>query len=53
MTAMVQEFDISEEDKLRADFYGFLSALLSRPASKELLVQTAGLTGDDSDLGVD
>ncbi len=52
MTAMAQEFDISEEDKLRADFYGFLGALLSRPASKELLMQTAGLTGDDSDLGV-
>ncbi|MDQ7069630.1 MAG: molecular chaperone TorD family protein [Rhodobacterales bacterium] len=43
---------IGEEDRLRARMYDFLGALLARPPSKELLQQTAGLTGDDSDLGV-
>jgi len=51
MTVTATEMQISEEDKLRADFYGFLGALLSRPPSKELLKQTASLSGDDSDLG--
>ncbi len=43
---------IGEEDRLRAQMYDFLGALLARPPSKELLQQTAGLSGDDSDLGV-
>lgn len=51
MTAMAPENTIPEEDRLRADFYDFLSALLARPASKEILAQTAGLKGDEGDLG--
>ncbi len=51
MTAQAQTHDIPQEDQLRADFYGFLSALLARPASAELLTQTAALSGDDSELG--
>jgi len=43
--------DIAQEDKLRADFYDFLAALLSRPPSKDLLQKTANLSGDDSELG--
>lgn len=42
---------ITEEDQLRADLYGYLSALLAGPPSKQLLSQTAALTGDDTDLG--
>ncbi|WP_238368417.1 TorD/DmsD family molecular chaperone [Mesobacterium pallidum] len=42
---------VSEEDRLRADLYNFLGLILARPADRMLLDQTAGLTGDDSDLG--
>ncbi|MCB2134510.1 MAG: molecular chaperone TorD family protein [Rhodobacteraceae bacterium] len=42
---------IAEEDRLRADLYGFLSALLAAPADKDLLAQSAALTGDDTPLG--
>ena len=51
MTATAQKTDVSEEDKLRADLYDFLALLLSGPPSKELLKQTAALSGDESDLG--
>ena len=42
---------IPEEDRLRADLYDFLAALLSHPPSKEMLAQAAALQGDDSELG--
>ncbi|MGC1486620.1 MAG: molecular chaperone TorD family protein [Albidovulum sp.] len=42
---------IAQEDQLRADLYGFLSALLAAPADKDLLARTASLTGDDTPLG--
>ena len=42
---------IPEEDRLRADLYDFLGAMLSRPPSKELLRAAASLDGDDSELG--
>lgn len=42
---------IAEEDRLRADLYGFLSALLSAPPDRELLARIAGLSGDDTPLG--
>jgi len=55
MTAAPQtqtpQTQIAEEDRLRADLYGFLSSFLSAPPSRDLLDQTAGLTGDDSELG--
>ncbi len=43
--------EITEEDRLRADLYGFLSALLAGPPDRDLLARTAALTGDDSPLG--
>jgi len=43
--------DIPQEDRLRADLYGFLAALLARPPDQDLLRQCAGLAGDDSPLG--
>jgi TorA maturation chaperone TorD len=42
---------IAEEDRLRADLYNFLGVILSAPPDQILLDQTAGLWGDDSDLG--
>lgn len=42
---------IAEEDRLRADFYNFLGLLLAAPPNETTLRQTAGLTGDDTDLG--
>lgn len=44
--------DISEEDRLRAQLYRLLAALLMRLPDRETLQHVAGLTGDDaSDLG--
>ncbi len=42
---------IPEEDKLRADLYDFLSALLAGPPSRGLLDQTARLSGDSAPMG--
>ncbi|MGB3313722.1 MAG: molecular chaperone TorD family protein [Albidovulum sp.] len=43
--------EITEEDRLRADLYGFLSALLAAPPDRMLLDKSAALHGDDTDLG--
>ena len=51
MNAAVKTPDIPEEDRLRADMYDFLGALLAAPPDKALLAQTAALEGDDSALG--
>lgn len=48
---MIVASDIPEVDQLRADLYDYLGTLLARPPCQELLTQTAGLAGDDSDLG--
>lgn len=45
------QIQISEEDRARADLYNFLGALLARPADEMLISQTAGLSGDDTELG--
>ncbi|MEM7472889.1 MAG: molecular chaperone TorD family protein [Pseudomonadota bacterium] len=42
---------IAEEDRLRADLYNFLGLLLSGPPDEMLLQQTAGLSGDGSEMG--
>ena len=42
---------VSEEDRLRADLYNFLGLILSAPPDEMLLVQTAGLTGDKTEIG--
>jgi TorA maturation chaperone TorD len=51
MTEQAMNIDIPPEDRLRADLYDFLAALLARPPALDLLDQTAGLTGDDSPMG--
>lgn len=50
MTA-AETIEIAEEDRARADLYNFLGALLARPADEMLLAQTAGLAGNDTELG--
>lgn len=49
--AAVQTPQVTPEDKLRAELYDFLAALLANPPSDGLLRQTAKLTGDETDLG--
>lgn len=39
------------EDRMRAEFYDFLAALLARPPDRELLNRTGALTGDETELG--
>lgn len=51
MNAAAEVTQIPTEDRLRADLYNYLGLMLARPADQMLLDQTAGLTGDDSDLG--
>ena len=51
MTTTAQQVQVMEEDRLRADLYNFLGLLLSAPPEQMLLEQTAGLSGDDGDLG--
>ncbi|WP_425039673.1 TorD/DmsD family molecular chaperone [Primorskyibacter sp. S187A] len=48
---MPTEIQIAEEDRLRADLYNFLGLLLAGPPDEMLLEQTAGLSGDDSEMG--
>ncbi len=45
------DITIREEDRLRAELYEFLGALLAMPPDRTLLERTAGLSGDDSALG--
>ena len=42
---------ISAEDQMRADLYNYLGVMLALPPDQMLLQQTAGLAGDESDLG--
>ena len=51
MAASVALTDIPEEDRLRADLYDFLGALLSAPPPKSLLDKCAVLSGDETALG--
>ncbi|PCJ07886.1 MAG: molecular chaperone TorD [Rhodobacteraceae bacterium] len=51
MTAMADVVRVAEEDRLRADLYNFLGLLLAAPPDQMLLEQSAGLSGDDGDLG--
>lgn len=46
-----QDIQIAEEDRLRADLYNFLAAILANPPDDMMLAQTAELSGDDSALG--
>lgn len=51
MTATAPDIRVSDEDRLRADLYEFLGALLAGPPDAETLKKTAALTGDDTELG--
>ena len=42
---------LAEEDRLRADMYGFLASLLRSEPSDDLLAQVGSLEGDDSPIG--
>ncbi len=43
---------VEEEDRLRADLYNYLGVLLAGPPDESMLITTAGLSGDDSPLGL-
>lgn len=51
MTAMTAQVHVTEEDRLRADLYNFLGLLLAASPDQMLLQQTAGLSGDNGELG--
>ena len=51
MTEASPDPRIPEEDRLRADMYDFLAALLARPPDAALLGKSAALSGDDSEVG--
>ncbi len=42
---------VPDEDRLRADLYNYLGLILARPPDQLLLDQTAGLSGDDTEIG--
>jgi TorA maturation chaperone TorD len=44
-------FDVTEEDHLRAQWYGLLARLLSAAPDRDFLEAVRGLDGDNSDLG--
>ncbi len=49
--SQVEDYVISEEDELRAQFYALLSRLLLQPASDKTLTDIRRLEGDDSSMG--
>jgi TorA maturation chaperone TorD len=51
MNAMDRTIEVPEEDRLRADLYNFLGLILARPPDQLLLDQTAGLSGDATEIG--
>ncbi|MFY0691028.1 MAG: molecular chaperone TorD family protein [Paracoccaceae bacterium] len=51
MNAAAETVEIASEDRLRADLYNYLGLILSGPPDQFLLDQTAGLSGDESELG--
>lgn len=48
MSQILEEPQLTEEDRMRADLYGFLSALLANPPGRELLNRAARLEGDEA-----
>ncbi len=47
----IPKLQITQEDILRSDLYAFLGTLLAAPPTQAQLTQTAGLIGDDTDIG--
>lgn len=52
MSSLSAPAGVREEDRLRADLYDFLAALLARPPDTEMIERCRALGGDESDLGV-
>lgn len=46
-----ENLTLADVDSARADLYNFLGALLAGPPDELLLTQTAGLSGDQTELG--
>lgn len=51
MSSLSAPAGVGEEDRLRADLYDFLAALLARPPNGEMIERCRALSGDESDLG--
>lgn len=51
MSSLSAPVGVREEDRLRADLYDFLAALLARPPDSEMIGRCSALGGDDSELG--
>jgi TorA maturation chaperone TorD len=51
VTERVAEFEIAEEDQLRAQWYALLARFLSAPPDAGTLEVARALVGDDTDLG--
>lgn len=51
MSSLSAPAGVTEEDRLRADLYDFLAALLARPPDADMIRRCAALSGDESDLG--
>lgn len=51
MAQGVAGLEITDEDHLRAQWYGLLARLLSAPPNNAFLATVRGLAGDDTDLG--
>ena len=47
-----QDISVAPEDRLRADLYDFLGALLAGPPDAALLQKAATLGGDGTELGL-
>jgi TorA maturation chaperone TorD len=52
VTSLSAPVGVREEDRLRADLYDFLAALLARPPDGEMIERCLALSGDESDLGM-
>ena len=52
MTSDDNQPGIAVEEKLRADLYAFLGAILAAPPKQDLIEKIAGVQGDDSRLGM-
>lgn len=51
MSSLSATAGVREEDRLRADLYDFLAALLVRPPDSEMIERCSALGGDETDLG--
>ncbi len=50
-TSLASDFDVAEEDVVRARFYAILARHLTAPPSAETVESVRSLDGDDTELG--